>query len=87
MHLSDGEVELDALAAFLEAFSDAQYRLHAGRQYGTHLIDNVDVVFGMVFAAFGMPDDDVRAAEVRDHVAETSPVNAPCVVTDTACAP
>ena len=68
MHLSDGEVELDALAAFLEAFSDAQYRLHAGRQYGTHLIDDVDVVFGMVLAAFGMPDDDVRAAEVRDHV-------------------
>lgn len=87
MHLADREIELYAFAPFLVAFSDAKYRLHAGSKHGPHLVDDVRVVFGMVFASFRMADDHVRAARWAIISAETSPVNAPCEVTETAWAP
>ena len=46
--LYGGEVEFDAFAAFFEAFTHAQDRLHTGGEHSTHLIDDVGVVFGMV---------------------------------------
>ena len=32
------------------------------------LIDDVGVVFGMVFAAFRVPHDHIAAAQMRDHI-------------------
>ena len=58
-HLAHGEIEFNALTSFLEAFADAQNRLHAGGEHGTYLIDDIGVIFRMVFAAFGVADDDV----------------------------
>ena len=87
VHLADREIELYAFAPFLVAFSDAKYRLHAGSKHGPHLVDDVRVVFGMVFASFRMADDHVRAARLGDHIGGASPVNAPCEVTETAWAP
>ena len=58
-YLAHGEIEFNALTSFLEAFADAQNRLHAGGEHGTYLIDDIGVIFRMVFAAFGVADDDV----------------------------
>lgn len=88
VHLADREIELYAFAPFLVAFSDAKYRLHAGSKHGPHLVDDVRVVFGMVFGV--VPNGRRSRTSSRDgrsYRRRRSPVNAPCEVTETAWAP
>ena len=68
MYLPDCEIEFNALTPLLIAFAHAQDGLHAGRQHRTHLIDDIRIILRMVFAAFGMADDDIRTSKMRNHI-------------------